>query len=212
MYSGMVRRAGINERSWLKQRWSTHAFPAIINIMLTTRAFTVCVALTVVASGIALRIEYLNARLGGYLPQHQGKWRFASRGGERLREEDGIRVERLERFWDEHGRAPSDQERKDLWTAPLTSEEIALRDAKLEAARPTEQLRRSLYSWLLTAGLLQYPLSLCCLLWAWSFLVARPPKRIAVRLASAIIAAIAGTCLFLALNRDYFGSLGWWDR
>lgn len=180
--------------------------------MFTRRAFIVCLALTVVAGGIALRIEYLNARLGGYLPQHQGKWRFASKGGQRLREEERIRQDRLDRFWDKHGRVPSDQEREDLWRAPLTSEEIALLDTKLEADWRTEEVRRSLYLWLATAGLLQYALSLCCLLWAWCFLVAKPPKGIVGRIASAIMVAIAGTCLFLALNRDYFGSLGWWDR
>ncbi len=177
--------------------------------MLSARAFIACVCLTIFAGAIALRIEYLNAGLGGYLPHYEGKWRFAARAAERLSQERRIRDARFQQFLETQERAPTDQELKDLLASPLIPQEITSIETRVEEQFRKDQRRASLHVWLSTAGLLQYPLSLACTVWGLCLLMSKSPRGLTLRIGAATIVVIAGTCLALAFTRDYYGSLGW---
>lgn len=167
----------------------------------------VCLAVVLIAISAVtcVRIEYLNARVGGYLPrpEGQGKWRVAGRRATTEGALRRLRFERMGLYEKQHGRRPPAQLERELLDAPLTERERAV----IRREVVLEERMAQLHEWVETMGVAQYIIAPAALM--LSAYLAVMSKSMLGRAVTFFGACISLVAVILMLYRQYFTSLGW---
>ncbi len=181
----------------------------VARLCQTRKGFCLCACLVATVVTICVRIEILNARIGGYLPRTDfggasRKWRTASRLAIRRGTERRLRMERSSHHQREQGAELTLAEQRELLDAPLTQEEEAVVQAELEYS----QRRKQLHNWVALGGFAQAVLAPAALLWSLCLCISS--GALAYRAAGACFAILSAISVFFMLHRGYL-TCGVWD-
>lgn len=177
--------AGASSTVALEYR-SPRTTPPLSAVERWARAFLIGV-LAPLMTFTCVRIEILNARVGGILPRTSGgKWRAPY-------ERDEVRWRRL------HAEITGDPT---VETRPLTSDEAELMRVEVQHAQAGAALRDIVGTW----GLLQYPVVLVMLISSVGLLAEGRSRRWVTLACVLLVATLA--CGGLMIHRAYFTSLG----
>lgn len=183
------------ESHGLPEGQSTNATSVKPTSRRKTLSFCLCLVLTAVVTQTCVRIEILNARLGGLLPRElpttgSPKWRVTAVSARRWAIEGQLRNEES---------LPYDR--------PLTDEQEAEIDRRLAPMIPQIENNGKLRTLVGTWGLLQYVLAPLCLAWAVRLVLSMRLPRF--RMAAGVFAVCSAISICLMFYRGYFTSLGW---